>query len=634
VNLLLNVILASLLVVILVDLLAHAQREILVGEIAIIVSMIGLRFVLQRGHLALASYSLLFFIISLITLMVLLIGTLRTPAISVYLLTVVMAFFLFPRRVVVAIFTANSMIILFILLAENAGLLPEPDYTDTIADWLTLTVMMVGMGLFGNYALNELEAALKSSNHELVMRTQIEAELRRLYARDEALAGISRLILTGRSPEQISEAALGQLHRVMPGWRFSLFEFIASCEQLQRLAVVLPGDPSQSQPALPEAVVKFLEAAFLQKAAYTSLLQGGTLCLDDLEAHFSGSAPTTPYFVDLLQEGTRSLLLAPLVWSGEMVGLLCVEARQPHSFQQEHIDIANKLAGELTVAIQHARLLVSLQHELIERRLAEEQMKYLNLELEQHVRARTAALEQALEDLENISYSISHDLRSPLRAIDGYSALLMEQYYSTLDQDGIAFLQNIRRSTQRLGLLLEDLVTLLRVSRASLNYQPVSLSAMAENILTALQVCSPERSISYKVEPGLVALGDQNLIQVVLENLLGNAWKFTQFQRNPSICFKAEEHNNDTVFVVQDNGIGFDMVNAHKLFSPFVRLHNNPDLEGTGIGLATVRSIIRRHGGKIWAEAQPGQGAAFYFTLPGQAAVEPTQGLKRMVDNR
>jgi signal transduction histidine kinase/HAMP domain-containing protein len=256
-------------------------------------------------------------------------------------------------------------------------------------------------------------------------------------------------------------------------------------------------------------------------------------------------------------------------------------------------------------------------------REAEQEILRLNRELEQRVLERTAELRNALHEIESFSYSVSHDLRAPLRSIDGFSKILLSDYEANLDEEGRDFLRRIRQSSQKMGQLIEDMLMLSRVTRQEMKRQPVDLSALAREIFLDLQRPDQEREVALKVEPGLWAFGDENLIRIALQNLLGNAWKFTSRQGDALIELGARRQEGERVFFVRDNGAGFDMQHGKKLFGAFQRLHGVTEFEGTGIGLATVKRIINRHGGAIWAEAAVNQGATFFFTLPDPTEDEP-----------
>ena len=228
---------------------------------------------------------------------------------------------------------------------------------------------------------------------------------------------------------------------------------------------------------------------------------------------------------------------------------------------------------------------------------------------------RSEELAAANRELEAFAYSVSHDLRAPLRAIDGFSQALLEDYGGRLDETGRDYLRRVRAAAQRMAALIDDLLELSRVSRSQLQPEVVDLSRMAREIMAALQERQPERRVAIVIQPGLKARGDPGLLRTAMENLLGNAWKYTGRTAEARIEVGSESTQTGTVFHVRDNGAGFDMRYAAKLFSAFQRLHHPSEFEGTGVGLATVQRIIHRHGGRIWAQSSPGQGATFLFTL-------------------
>src|SRR2546423_7392548 len=234
---------------------------------------------------------------------------------------------------------------------------------------------------------------------------------------------------------------------------------------------------------------------------------------------------------------------------------------------------------------------------------------------EERLRRYATELESANAELDAFSYSVSHDLRAPLRSIDGFSQILLEDYGARLDAAGKHALERVRAATQRMGGLIDDLLKLSRVSRTELRTQTVDLSALATAIARDLQNRDRERTVAIVITPQLTAQGDPRLLRVALENLIGNAWKYTSKRSGPRIELSKLEQPGERVFYVRDNGAGFDMRYADKLFGAFQRLHGDAEFEGTGIGLATVQRIMRRHGGRIWAEGKVNDGATFYFTV-------------------
>ncbi|MDE1177095.1 MAG: CHASE3 domain-containing protein [Edaphobacter sp.] len=242
-----------------------------------------------------------------------------------------------------------------------------------------------------------------------------------------------------------------------------------------------------------------------------------------------------------------------------------------------------------------------------------EEVRELNSGLEERVRQRTNELEAINRELEAFSYSVSHDLRAPLRTIDGFSLALKEDYEDIVDATGKDYIQRVRTGVQRMGLLIDALLQLSRITRADLTREPFNISDVAQSVASALREENPGRDMSIEVEPGLMADGDTRLARVALENLLGNAVKFTSRREKAQIVFGWDKEQK--AWFVRDNGAGFDMYYANKLFNAFNRLHGDKDFKGSGIGLATVARVIHRHHGKIWGNGVVDEGATFWFTL-------------------
>ncbi|MBK5205477.1 MAG: PAS domain S-box protein [Polaromonas sp.] len=305
----------------------------------------------------------------------------------------------------------------------------------------------------------------------------------------------------------------------------------------------------------------------------------------------------------------RGWLAVPLTArDGKNIGLLQLSDKYEGEFTQQDEYVALEMAQMASSAMENARLI--------------EEVNQLNTRLEQKVAERTLALRLANQELEAFSYSVSHDLRSPLNTIDGFSQLLAKQLAESDNDKARHYLSRIRAGTAQMGQLIADLLSLARVSRAQLRSESVDLSALARGILGECRARQPERQLALHVESDLQAQGDAGLLRVVLENLLGNACKFSSLQAQAEISVGQKlDAAGEPVFFVQDNGAGFDMAYADKLFQPFQRLHAVAEFPGTGIGLATVSRVIERHGGRLWADAAPGCGATFFFTLPKVALV-------------
>jgi light-regulated signal transduction histidine kinase (bacteriophytochrome) len=299
---------------------------------------------------------------------------------------------------------------------------------------------------------------------------------------------------------------------------------------------------------------------------------------------------------------------------------------------------------EASAAVSADGSLQSIIKDITKRKQEEEKVSSLNIELETRVAERTHELRnsqmallnlvddlnQSAEKIDSInqslkatnkeliafSYSVSHDLRAPLRSIDGFSHILLEDYEDKLDDEGKIYLERIRRATQHMGQLIDDMLNLSRVTQFEFHLDDVDLSVMVRNIADVNQQRSPLANLVVDIQEDIIVRADQRLINIAMTNLLDNAFKFTGKTKHPRIAFGAAIRDGERVYFIRDNGVGFDMAYANKLFGAFQRLHRTEEFPGTGIGLATVKRVIDRHGGKIWAEAEPGKGATFYFTLP------------------
>ncbi len=318
----------------------------------------------------------------------------------------------------------------------------------------------------------------------------------------------------------------------------------------------------------------------------------------------------------LSQFQVRANLVVPLLLEQNLWGLLCIhQCSSARQWDSNEIEFVGQIANHLGVALHHGELLAELRVEIIERQQAEERVQGLNQELRQAI----TDLKVVNKELEAFSYSVSHDLRAPLRSIDGFSLALLEDCLNELDATGQDYLRRIRSATQRMGQLIDDLLTLSRVTRSDINLKPVDLSMLASRICTNLQYQS-ERQVKFVIQNNLGATGDTNLLEVLLENLLNNSWKFTSKHPQAKIEFGATQKEDGTlVYFVRDDGVGFDMTYSDKLFGPFQRLHGMHEFPGNGIGLATVQRIVHRHSGRVWAEGNVEQGATFYFTLTEEA---------------
>jgi PAS domain S-box-containing protein len=315
--------------------------------------------------------------------------------------------------------------------------------------------------------------------------------------------------------------------------------------------------------------------------------------------------------------------------------LLQTEFPQPLAEIEVKVKHAERWEGELTHTTQEGRRIVvasrwvrlpgatggqpsrvmEINNDITERKHAENQLVELNRELEDRIRRRTIELEAMNKEAAAFSYSVSHDLRAPLRTLDGFSQAILEDYAKRLDDKGRHYLERMRAAAQRMGQLIDALLQLSRLTRSEMEIKPVDLSGIAQSVVEDLRNSDRARSVDVKIAPGLNTRGDPRLLQIALHNLLSNAWKFTSRREHATIEMGRADGQSGKTFFIRDNGVGFDMQYAGQLFAAFQRLHSEAEFSGTGIGLATVQRVVLRHHGRIWVEASEGEGATFYFEL-------------------
>jgi PAS domain S-box-containing protein len=421
---------------------------------------------------------------------------------------------------------------------------------------------------------------------DITQRKHAEERLRRSAERLAALHDMDQAILAARSPAEIGRAAMGRLRRMVPCQRCTVVMFDLQRQEAQMIAGYANDRPL---PAAPVPIGHLPAGEVLRR--------GAVRYIEDI----TRAEEVPEIFRPLAEEGMRSVLSVPLIVDGETIGEIELASVTPATFDAEHREIAQEIAAPLAIAIQHARLRDELGRQ--------------TAELERRMAERGAALRAANAELETLLYSISHDLRAPARHLGGFAQLLLDDCGPALDPTVRHYAEQIREGASRMASLMDDLALLARIGRQDLLRREVDLNTLVEDVVNQLQPQIDSRLVEWHIEDLPVVDCDPALARVAISSLLSNALKFSRTRQQAEIRIRPIEVDSQAGIAIQDNGVGFKMAYAGKLFGLFQRLHRTDEFEGNGAGLALVQRIIHKHGGRVWAESELDAGATFHLTF-------------------
>lgn len=622
----------------------------------------------RAGRVRAALYGVVFGFIAYAVVQLAAYGSIRGIGVMAFVGAIVLGGFFLGRAVLALAVTISLASIAFLIHAENAGWLPSPNLMVGLRHWIVYAVIFIALAVIVYVARSLLEESTRELSHELTKRRRVEEELG--HAEDifrvmfrENPAALIITTLDGHVVDinaeyervfRIDRARAIGAHTASLGlWR-SAGQRVAFIDELKRAgrigsrrigfrradgeefeAVVTTesllwrgsrhyfstitdvSEEARLRDALEASRRRFSQAFQMSPIGMTitRLADGTILEVNEADERTLGLRREVAVGRTSLQTGAwpdrqaRQAFVEQLLRDGRVLGYETRMRRRDGSEFDVRI-FAERIEIDGEDCILSAILNIS------EQKRHESEIRELNRSLEARVRSRTRQLEEANAELEAFSYSVSHDLRSPLRAVEGFTSLLAEDLGDQLDDEARSLVERIVANCTRMNRLIDDLLGLSRVGRFDLVRSTNDLSAMAREIVDKLRLAQPDRVVEVEIEPQVIAECDRELARIVLDNLIGNAWKFTGRSPDARIRFGRERGRDaGTVYFVADNGAGFDMAYASKLFTPFQRLHGRDEFEGTGIGLATIRRIVARHEGRVWAEGTPGSGAIFRFTL-------------------
>lgn len=444
-------------------------------------------------------------------------------------------------------------------------------------------------------------AGILTTYRDITQRKQVEVALRQQTERERLVAEIAQRIRQSLNIKEILQTTVAEVRQFLQAERVFIYRFEPDWSGVVVVESVFAGWS-------PLLGMKVKDSFFEETSNRELYKQGRIQATEDI--YTAGLSQCHIDFLTPLQ--VRANLVVPILQEQQFWGLLVANhCSEPRHWQQFEINLLKQLATQVAIAIQQSTLFEQVQTELTERERAEAEIKKLNEDLQ----SRAVELEAANKELEAFSYSVSHDLRAPLRAINGFSRILVNEYAPQIAPEAGRYLQMVRDNAQQMGCLVDDLLAFSRLSRSPLNKQLVSSTDLVRRVLADLEHEQENRQVEILLSELPTCQADPALLKQVWVNLITNALKFTSFSNMARIEIGCQQTHSAAIYFVRDNGVGFDMQYAHKLFGVFQRLHRAEDYEGTGVGLAIVQRIIHRHGGRVWAEAEINKGATFYFSL-------------------